>query len=463
MYPNRVFSDLREELDLLFPESLSVEIVIHMQSAHERLKAYRERPESEAFEDGIAADANRLSTEILRTALVSLDIQQPSIIHNGPQYHRADQTKARVLSSFGVIEYMRTRYRRRGVPSVFPCDVRAGLLEGFWTPRAGRIALHLLCSLTPRECVKAFRQQGGMCPSVSSLVRLYDAAGRLWEDIEDEALARIRSEEDVPPDAAVVTLQIDGVMVPLGQERIQKRQEDSALKGVEWKEATCAAVTLSNVEGEILRTVRHGRMPEPKKATIKRWVKDEVAALLARQPNLKLVAVADGAREYWRFFDDAFPQAEQVLDFYHAAENLMEAINHAYGKDSDEAKSRFAALRSTLFTEPDGVDRVIASLEHMRRNHSPLVSGTIGYFRHNRHRMNYADCKSRHLMIGSGLVESTNKVLVTQRMKNSGMIWGHNGGQSILSFRALNMSDRFDAAWKVLLKHWQNQGEPISA
>ena len=77
-----------------------------------------------------------------------------------------------------------------------------------------------------------------MCPSVSSLVRLYDAAGRLWEDIEDEALARIRSEEDVPPDAAVVTLQIDGVMVSLGQERIQKRQEDSALKGVEWKEAT---------------------------------------------------------------------------------------------------------------------------------------------------------------------------------------------------------------------------------
>ena len=84
MYPNRVFSDLREELDLLFPESLSAEIVIHMQSAHERLKAYRERPESEAFEDGIAADANRLSAEILRTALVSLDIQQPSIIHNGP-------------------------------------------------------------------------------------------------------------------------------------------------------------------------------------------------------------------------------------------------------------------------------------------------------------------------------------------------------------------------------------------
>ena len=322
MYSNQVFSGLREELDSIFPESLSAEIVIHMQSAHARLEAYRERPESEAFEDGIAADANRLSAEILRTALMSLDVQQLSIIHDGLRTHRADRSKARVLSSFGVIESMRTRYRRRGMPSLFPGDLRAGLLEGFWTPRAGRIALHLLCSLTPHDCVKVFRQQGGMCPSVASLVRLYEAAGRLWQDIEDEALARIRSEEDIPPGTAVITLQIDGVMVPLGQDRIQKEQGDSALTGVEWKEATCAAITLSDAKGEILRTIRHGRMPEPKKITIKRWLKDEVTALLARQPNVKLVTVADGAHEFWRFFDEAFPQAEQVLDFFHAAEHL---------------------------------------------------------------------------------------------------------------------------------------------
>ena len=136
-----------------------------------------------------------------------------------------------------------------------------------------------------------------------------------------------------------------------------------------------------------------------------------------------------------------------------------EAVNHAYGKDTDKAKSRFATLRSILLAAPDGADRVIASLESMQRHHLPLVSGAIGYFRRNRHRMNYADYTSRHLMIASGLVESTNKVLVTQRLKNSGMIWGHNGGQSILRFRALKMFDRFDAAWNILLKHWQNQGE----
>ena len=199
-------------------------------------------------------------------------------------------------------------------------------------------------------------------------------------------------------------------MVPLGQERIQKRQEDSALKGVEWKEATCAAVTLSNVEGEILRTVRHGRMPEPKKATIKRWVKDEVAALLARQPDLKLVAVADGAREYWRFFECVGPTGARLLPCRRKSRRPT-----AYGKDSDEAKSRFAALRSTLFTEPDGVDRV-ASLEHMRRNHSPLVSD---------HRVlssqpasnELCDCK-RVISCRTGLVESTNKVLVTTNLRN---------------------------------------------
>ena len=70
--------------------------------------------------------------------------------------------------------------------------------------------------------------------------------------------------------------------------------------------------------------------------------------------------------------------------------------------------------------------------------------------------MDYAKYRAEHLMVGSGLVEATNKVLVTQRLKGSGMTWSMSGGEAILSLRALVMSDRFDAAWKILGPYWQN-------
>ncbi len=38
---------------------------------------------------------------------------------------------------------------------------------------------------------------------------------------------------------------------------------------------------------------------------------------------------------------------------------------------------------------------------------------------------------------GSGVVEAANKVLVNQRMKRAGMRWSVEGGQNVLTLRAL--------------------------
>ena len=134
---------------------------------------------------------------------------------------------------------------------------RAGLIESFWTPRAERIALHKVSSLPPRACVADFRQRGGMCPSVSSLIRLYEAAGRHWEEIADDALARIRAAEAIPDEASCITVQIDGVMVPVGPDN---RRKDERLGGIVWREAACATISLDDASGTLLRTIRHCRI-----------------------------------------------------------------------------------------------------------------------------------------------------------------------------------------------------------
>ena len=66
--------------------------------------------------------------------------------------------------------------------------------------------------------------------------------------------------------------------------------------------------------------------------------------------------------------------------------------------------------------------------------------------------------------IGSGEGEAANKLLVVQRLKRSGQSWGRDGGQGMLSQRALLKSGRFDRAWRMLvpkLNRSNNNWEPV--
>ena len=65
--------------------------------------------------------------------------------------------------------------------------------------------------------------------------------------------------------------------------------------------------------------------------------------------------------------------------------------------------------------------------------------------------MRYRELRDQHLPIGSGEAEAANKTLVGQRMERSGMRWGMVDCQAVLTFRAMQKSDRFDAAWDRLM------------
>jgi hypothetical protein len=68
-----------------------------------------------------------------------------------------------------------------------------------------------------------------------------------------------------------------------------------------YREAGCGTVTLYDSEGKRLSTVRYGPMPEYKKATLCAQLEAECQSILALRPNLKVVKLADGAEEHWRW------------------------------------------------------------------------------------------------------------------------------------------------------------------
>ena len=103
--------------------------------------------------------------------------------------------------------------------------------------------------------------------------------------------------------------------------------------------------------------------------------------------------------------------------------------------------------------------RVIRTLayHHSRKRRCKALKQELAYFRRNRARMDYARLRAENLPIGSGVVEAACKTLVTQRMKRSGQRWSIDGGQAILTFRALAQSERFDAAWQLVSAQYRRE------
>ena len=65
--------------------------------------------------------------------------------------------------------------------------------------------------------------------------------------------------------------------------------------------------------------------------------------------------------------------------------------------------------------------------------------------------MDYPKYKKKGYFVGSGAIESANKVILQRRLKQAGMRWNVPCAQSVLSLRAKVESGRWDSDVKPLL------------
>ena len=205
--------------------------------------------------------------------------------------------------------------------------------------------------------------------------------------------------------------------------RAATRAEGRPTKGpAGYREVGCGTVSYYDCEGERLSTLRVGRMPEAKKATLKEMLSAEVNAALEQRPDLRLVKLADAAHDNWSYLDELAPQADsstELIDFFHAAEQLKAATDAAYGENDVRGRAQYEKYRHLLRHEPSGVERVIRGLRYLCGKHPrrQRIRQVLGFFRRNRHRMGYAEAAQRGLPIGSGVMEAACKTLATERLE----------------------------------------------
>lgn len=286
-----------------------------------------------------------------------------------------------------------------------------------------------------------------------------------WEEQREQFEAALRSQATVAQQAATVAVSLDGVMAPMKDGRREEKRARAQSDGKRragpagYQEVGCATVSFYDTQGERLSTVRFARMPESKKRTLKNRLTSEIEAILEQRPELKLVKLADGARDNWSYLSPELPAGTELLDFYHAAAHLKDVFDAAYGENTPKAQAQFKKYRHILREEDNGAAKVIRALTYLQRKYPrrKKLKTELEYFRRNRSRMSYAQAQAEGLPIGSGVVEAACKTLVSQRLKRSGMRWRHQGGQAILTLRSLVQSGCFERGWQMLAQTFKQK------
>ena len=144
----------------------------------------------------------------------------------------------------------------------------------------------------------------------------------------------------------------------------------------------------------------------------------------------RLVFICDGAVWIWNLIAQHFPNAIQIVDWYHAVDRLKRIAEEVF----PILEERHDWL--TQVTEDLWQGRVELVIEACRllAKQSKWAQHSLTYYSNNLERMRYDQFRASNFLIGSGIIESGCKQIVTQRLKLPGAQWHLDG--AILTAKA---------------------------
>lgn len=290
----------------------------------------------------------------------------------------------------------------------------------------------------------------GVCINAETVRRLTERAGAALVAAEDAAVARLEvGHPPPPPGPPVQQLSADGAMVPL-------------VGGV-WAEVKTLAI--GTVERDAAGTIHTTQLSYCSRLTdaqdFARVTRGETERRGTETAGV-VCAVQDGALWLQELVAVHRPDAVRILDFAHAVQQISTVGQAVWGAGSAQATAWLDRQCHTL--KHDDPDDVLAAIRAV-----PVEKGTmpaqaaatrdavLGYLETRRAQIAYADFRTAGYPIGSGMVESANKLVVEARLKGSGMHWARGDVNRMVTLRALICSHRWAEGWVAIRAQWQQE------
>jgi hypothetical protein len=245
-------------------------------------------------------------------------------------------------------------------------------------------------------------------------------------------------------------ISVDGTGVPMIRAELEGRQgrgPDGKAKTREVKLAAMFTQTTTDAEGCPVR--------DPQSTTyLATFDGSDSFGVRARQAALNrgiaqagtVLFLGDGAAWVWEIARTCFPQAVQILDYFHASQHVAALAKAVY--DEPGTATNWAIRWQSLLYDSE-LDTLLAEVSTATGSTpSEAAQAELDYLERNRSRMDYRRYRQEGWFIGSGVVEAGCKRVIGQRLKQSGMFWSEAGASAVVSFRcALLSAGGWDYLW----------------
>ena len=455
----RAISNVEIEADLEslhnpFIESLQILAANFLQSEVTPVATHR-------FEQDIEKTVREFARSVVERcygALEPEDVESMpgSVKYRDHSYRRMrDKTKhSQILTLFGIIQLIRATYRRgRAGKVIAPLEKSLGIECG-----ASPAALELvgkqmaIAGASQQRAKEAIESRSGAKighEKIRSIVKTL--ASSMEEHRQVCQLKQLQSWIDQvhsTGEKAVLSVSRDGVCI--------------CIAPVGYYEVASVATLSVFSQGERIGTVYLAAAPEENQTTLSQNLTALLREIIrSHGDQLKRIAYVSDAGKvetaYWRnvlskfYVDRVRIPMERTLDYYHASLRLT-TIADCF-KLSKNVREKWLKSNRSRLKEEGGLGRVMRSISKMaelygiKKSELKEFKKATKYLRKYRRFMNYAEKRARGLPIGSGIVESACKQIVSERMKLSGMRWKPAGMQDVMTLRSILLSQTWDATF----------------
>lgn len=394
-------------------------------------------------EQALQASLNDAGMAAMSPMLKQFDTRGEPIRVGGVKHTVKDYAPQTYETPYGAVEVERHTYQTsKGGRAYVPLEVNARMILNS-TPRYSQIVSGKYARLGADALREDLLECNGRDISRNYAKKLSDFVGSIAQARESEW------EYDLPKfDQPVVSVSIglDGTCMLL--------REDG------WREAMCGSITFYDSQGERMHTIYCGSAPEYGKDKFKKKFSHEIERVKEKYPDVLYIGLADGAPDNWVFLKQY--TSRQILDFYHAREYIGKAASAIFGRDKEQKNSWEENWSHDLKHQQGSADRLLAELkEHLLTMNGKCllerreeVRQVVTYYENHKDKMSYARQVKENLPIGSGVTEAACKVLIKQRMCQSGSRWKDEGASSVLTLRALKITKgRWQQFWNYVMRH----------
>src|SRR5205085_1085138 len=319
----------------------------------------------------------------------------------------------------------------------FPLDEQLGLVSGGLTPRAEETLVRLACWMPYAQAQELLSDLVGIQVSKATARRATLDTGKAALALDEAEVERLKQEVPQAPEGAdKQQVSADGAMVHLvGGEWVE-------VKTLIMGEVTCKK------QGEVCtqQISTFSRLSDAEHFTHASLVETHRRGM---EKAAAVCAVQDGAEWLPGLVDYHRADAVRILDFAHAAEHIHDIGQAASAAGSTVADDWLTEQLHEL--KHHGPTQVLADLRVLVAKHPDVkeLTTNLAYLEKREAQMQYPIFQAAGWPIGSGCVESANKVVVEARLKGAGMHWEPENVNPMLVLRNAVCNDRWDETWKA--------------